>query len=87
MYTNLRKYGTEFGVSSQLSKDLCKLKREAIAIKEHLKTILNNNNKKDTRSLVCSMEDVIQIVTHFYKETRDVPYNWMGYLHLSIHIF
>lgn len=78
MYTDLQKYGTEFGVSSQHSKDLCKLKKEAIAIKEHLKTILNNNNKKDIHSLSRSIEDVIQIVTHFYKETRDVPYNWMG---------
>ncbi|PWA67852.1 hypothetical protein CTI12_AA316100 [Artemisia annua] len=77
MYTDLRKYGTEFGVSSQHSKGLCKLKREAIAIKEHLKTILNSNNKKDISSLLRSIEDVIQIVTHFYNETRDVPYNWM----------
>ncbi|PWA42673.1 hypothetical protein CTI12_AA538640 [Artemisia annua] len=77
MYTDLQKYGTEFGVSSQHSKDLCKLKREAIAIKEHFKTILLNN-KKDIHSLLPSIEDVIQIVTHFYKETRDVPYNWRG---------
>nr|GEU94851.1 hypothetical protein [Tanacetum cinerariifolium]GEV47288.1 hypothetical protein [Tanacetum cinerariifolium] len=58
--------------------DLRKLRNEAIAIKEHLKMILNNNSKKDTHSLLRSIENIIQIVTHFYEETRDVPYNWMG---------
>ncbi|GJS69997.1 hypothetical protein Tco_0702838 [Tanacetum coccineum] len=78
VYTNLRKYGNEFGVSSQHSKDLCKRKKQTIAIKEHLNTILNNNNRKDIRSLLRSIQDGIQIVTHFYNETRDVPYNYMG---------
>ncbi|PWA72720.1 hypothetical protein CTI12_AA267910 [Artemisia annua] len=83
--TGFSHLGSKIGTSYQNSKKLHKLVRQAIALKNHLKTHMDHNNP-DSQKLLRTFEKVIRFVTHYQKDIRDLPFDWIMERFLPSHL-